>query len=100
MRAPGSGLESFNASPKENKNPAAERPVVRRHDTRVPGETLRDAGLARGRVARPRLLDAGLRRADGDGLLRAQVEPVIRRRGDRRADQRADPVDPPFAPEV
>src|SRR2546425_2819176 len=33
---------------KGNRHPAAERPVVRRHGTRVPGETLRDAALAAG----------------------------------------------------
>src|SRR5882672_6989433 len=37
--------ERGDASRKASKNPAAERPVVRRHGTRVPGGTLQDAAL-------------------------------------------------------
>src|SRR5207244_9195616 len=79
---------------KGKQNPAAERPVVRRQDTRVPGETLRDADLdaPRGEAGEPSREGegcVGVRGEEPAEVPRREHEAVDIGRGDDRRGPRA-----------
>ena len=76
-----------------------ERPATTKCVESIGGGSYRKLG--EGCVARARLVNAGLGRADGlDQLAGPQVEQLVCRGGDHAAGERADVPDPPVVPRV